>query len=70
MSQEIKITTRDKLLRAWENTKELVRDFECYSKEVDDEKVRSVFKKLAEDECMHASELQKVLIEYQEREGK
>jgi len=30
---EIEITTYDRLLRAWENSMELVRDYEMYSKE-------------------------------------
>lgn len=35
---DIEITTRDKLLRAWENSMELVRDFENYSKDIKDDR--------------------------------
>lgn len=60
---EIEYTVYDRLLRAWENSMELVRDFEMYSKRVDDEKISAVFKKFAEDEGMHASELRDLLLE-------
>jgi hypothetical protein len=36
---DIKITSYDRLLRAWENSMELTRDFEVYSKEVDDDEL-------------------------------
>lgn len=46
--KEIVITTRDKLLRGWENSKELVRDFENYSKEIeDDPRVAELFASFA-----------------------
>lgn len=62
---EIKITTRDKLLRAWQNSMELVRDFETYSKDIDDdEKVAKLFGKYAEDEGFHAAKLREILHEY------
>lgn len=63
---EIKITTRDRLLRAWENSMELVRDFEAYSKEVqDDEKAAKLFAAFAEDESCHASQFREILHSYQ-----
>lgn len=64
----ITITTRDRLLRAWENSTELVRDFENYAKQTaDDNTVSELFADFAEDEAFHAAELLKLL---QEREEK
>lgn len=64
---QIKITTRDRLLRAWENSMELVRDFETYSKEIEDDKESAkLFAEFAEDEGVHASRLREVLHGYQE----
>ena len=60
---EIEYTMYDRLLRAWENSMELVRDYEMYSKRVDDDNVKDVFKKFAEDEGMHASKLREMLLE-------
>lgn len=62
---EVKITTRDRLMRAWENSMELTRDFEVYSKKVDDEELKDVFKKFAEQEGLHASKLRELLLEHQ-----
>jgi rubrerythrin len=63
---DIEITTRDKLLRAWENSMELVRDFENYSKDIkDDRQAAEAFKRFAEDEGMHANELRQMLHGYQ-----
>ncbi|QNU66562.1 rubrerythrin [Ruminiclostridium herbifermentans] len=64
---EIEITTYDRLLRAWENSMELVRDYEMYSKRVEDEKVKNVFKEFAEDEGMHASKLRNMILDYKKR---
>jgi len=61
---EIEFTTYDRLLRAWENSMEMVRDFEMYSKRVEDEEVCEVFKKFAEDEGLHASKLREMIYEY------
>lgn len=60
---EIKITTYDRLLRAWENSMELTRDFEIYSKRIeDDEEAVQVFKEFAEDEGLHASRFRSMLL--------
>ncbi|AEY67739.1 MULTISPECIES: ferritin family protein [Eubacteriales] len=61
---EIELTTYDRLLRAWENSMELVRDYEMYSKRIEDEKIKQVFKDFAEDEGMHASKLRNILLDY------
>jgi rubrerythrin len=44
---------------------ELTRDFEVYSKEVDDDELKEVFKKFAEEEGMHASKFRQLLIKRQ-----
>lgn len=61
---EIELTTYDRLLRAWENSIELVRDYEMYSKRIEDEKIKQVFKDFAQDEGMHASKLRNILLDY------
>jgi rubrerythrin len=64
---EIELTTYDRLLRAWENSMEMVRDYEMYSKRIEDEEVKKVFKKFAEDEGMHAAKLRELLMDYKNR---
>ena len=54
----------DCLERAWLNTQESVRDFEMYSKRINEGEVSNVFKKLAEQEAEHASQLRELLIKY------
>ena len=46
---------------------EMVRDFEMYSKRIEDDNVKEVFKKFAEDEGMHASKLREMLLEYRDK---
>ncbi|MCR4437038.1 MAG: ferritin family protein [Clostridiales bacterium] len=64
---EVEITTYDRLLRAWENSMEMVRDYEMYSKRIEEEKVKDIFKKFAEDEAMHATALREMLLEYKNK---
>ncbi|MDD4833559.1 MAG: hypothetical protein WCY24_07255 [Lutispora sp.] len=59
-----KMNTRDCLQRAWVNTMELVRDFEMYSKRIEDERVSDVFKKFAEEQGMQASNLREMYERY------
>ncbi|MCX7746216.1 MAG: rubrerythrin [Clostridia bacterium] len=66
---EIEITTYDRLLRAWENSMEMVRDFEMYSKRIEDEKIKEVFKQFAEDEGMHATKLRELLLDCRKEKG-
>lgn len=61
---EVEITTYDRLLRAWENSMELVRDYEMYSKRIEDNEAKQVFKQFAEDEGMHATKLREMLLNY------
>ena len=63
---EINITTRDRVLRAWENSMELVRDFKSYSEEIkDDSYVANIFSNFAKDEGIHASKFREILHQYQ-----
>lgn len=63
--REIKITTYDRLLRAWENSMEMVRDFQNYADITDDnEKAKKVFYEYAETACRQASEFRDLLLEY------
>ena len=56
------VTTRDRVLRAWENSTELVRDYEVYSKQItDSSEISSLFGDFAEDEAKHAAKLLELL---------
>lgn len=62
----VKVTTHDKLLRAWLNSTEMVRDFETYSKEIrDDEEAKAIFKEYAEAEAVHAAKFRDMLLSRQ-----
>jgi len=61
------INTRDCLQRAWTNTMELVRDFEMYSKKIDNKEVANIFKKYAEEQGNQASELRELFNNYDNR---
>ena len=67
-NNEVEFTTYDRLLRAWENSMEMVRDFEMYSKRIEDQEVKDVFKKFAEDEGMHATKLRELLLQYRDKQ--
>ena len=61
-------STRDRVLHAWLNTTELVRDFENYAKQVTDSKeVSSLFGEFAEQQAMQASKLLELLREYESK---
>lgn len=59
------MNSKDCLQRAWINTMELVRDFEVYSKEVEDEEVSQLFKQYAEEQGIQASNLRKLYNKYE-----
>lgn len=61
------MNTRDCLQRAWNNTMELVRDFEMYSKNIDDGNVSSTFKKMAEEQGVMAHNLRELFNQYESR---
>ncbi len=55
-------TSRDRVLRAWENSTELVRDFQNYAHETEhNPKLANIFNEYAKDEAVHAAELLKLL---------
>lgn len=58
------MNARDCLQRAWNNTMELVRDFEMYSKNINDKKVSGTFKKMAEEQGMMAHDLRELFNQY------
>ena len=63
--KEIKITTRDRILRAWENSMEMVRDFENYSHEIEDApEVAELFSEFAKEVGIHASKLRQLMHQY------
>ena len=53
----VKINTRDRLLLAWENSLELVLDYQIK----DNDDVCRVFDQFAEDEAMHARRFRQLL---------
>lgn len=68
MNHEINITTRDKLMRAWQDSMDLVRDFEVHSHEIaDDRAVSQVFAEFAREEGVHAARFRELLLHYQQK---
>lgn len=62
----ISTTVRDRLLRAWENSMEMARDFESYADEYSEEsKYRDTFAKYAVEEAKHAAHFKELLHAYQ-----
>ena len=62
-NKEIIISTRDRVLRAWENSMELVRDFENYAHHIEDDKeVAKIFAEFAVEEGLHAAKLRDILV--------
>lgn len=60
--KELIITTRDRVLRAWQNTTELVRDFENYSHEIQDKKeIADLFSEYAVQQGEQAAKLLEIL---------
>ena len=63
---EIRITTRDRLLSAWMSSMELVRDFETFSHEIqDDREASQALASFAVEEGLHASRLREMLHKYE-----
>ncbi|MBQ7089453.1 MAG: rubrerythrin [Clostridia bacterium] len=59
--EPIHISDRDRVLRAWQNTMELIRDYQLYAREIQDETLSELFSRLAEEECRHGADLHDVL---------
>lgn len=53
------ITPRDRVLRAWQNSTELVRDYQDYAREWEQEEpaLSKLFAEFAESEAAHAARL-------------
>jgi rubrerythrin len=64
MDQNFTMNSRDCLQRAWINSMEMVRDFEMFSKKLEDENVAGVFKKFAEEQGKQAHELRELYNKY------
>lgn len=66
----VEITTRDLVMRAWQNSMELTRDFEIYSKEIHDApEVAQTFARFAEEEGLHAAKLKAFLHAYTQNDA-
>ena len=61
------ITNRDRVLRAWQNSTELVRDYQAYAHKIeeDDKELAKVFFEFADDEAVHAAKLLDLLRGYE-----
>ena len=59
--EPIHISDRDRVLRAWQNTMELIRDYQLYAREIEDPALSALFSRLAEAECRHGADLHDVL---------
>jgi len=69
--KEIKITTYDRLLRGWENSMEMVRDFQSYANITEDNnEAKQAFYEIAENCGHHAAHLRELLLEYTERNSR
>ena len=53
------ISNSDHVLRAWQNSTELVRDYQDYAHETEneDKKLSELFARFAEEEAVHAAKL-------------
>lgn len=62
------ITARDRVLRAWQNSTELVRDYQQYAQEFaqDEGELAKMFAEFAEGEAQHAAKLLVLLREYEQ----
>ena len=61
--EPIHISTRDRVLRAWQNTMELIRVYQLYAREIQDPTISDLFSRMAETECRHGADLHDVLKE-------
>ena len=61
------ITNRDHVLRAWQNSTELVRGYQAYAHEIekDHKELAKLFSEFADDEAAHAAKLLDLLREYE-----
>ena len=59
--KDIHISTRDRVMRAWQNSMEAVRDYQRYAKEIRDPHISDLFSRCAETEGYQAAALHEVL---------
>ena len=61
------ITNRDHVLRAWQNSTELVRDYQAYAHKIekDHKELAKLFSEFADHEAAHAAKLLDLLREYE-----
>lgn len=64
---KIEFTHRDRVMRAWQNSMEMVRDYQLYAKEMSDQpEVAKTFHKFAETEAHQAACLRDILRQFQQ----
>jgi len=61
LHKDIHISTRDRVMRAWQNSMEAVRDYKLYANEVSDPAISALFDRCAETEGKQAAALHDVL---------
>lgn len=61
------LSTRDVVMKKLLDAQENVRDYESYSKRVDDKEVINVFKSFAEESGYQAQKLQELLHKYDQQ---
>ncbi|WP_053956849.1 hypothetical protein [Inediibacterium massiliense] len=60
----MEMNTRDTIMKKLLDAQENVRDYEMFSKKVENEEVASTFKKFAEESGMQARRLQQLIDKY------
>ena len=63
------LLTGSHVLRAWQNSTELVRDYQAYAHELEEDNsaLAKLFSEFAEDEAEHAAKLLDLLRRYENR---
>lgn len=62
---KIEITTRDRVMRAWENSMDLARNYELCAKDIqDNSEAAQAFFAFAEEEALHAARFKEILNHY------
>lgn len=60
----MEMSTRDRIMKKLLDAQENVRDYEMFSKEIDDQDVANVFKQFAEESGKQAQKLQSLIERY------
>ena len=66
--EPVRFTTRDRVLRAWQNSMEAVRDYQLYANEIKDPAISDLFSRCAEAEGYQASKLRQALLAMTEQD--